>query len=437
MPGNVFPDLYRDIIYPGGIYNAGSRPGSSRAASSWSGCRRRPEGRHRPAVRRRPWLSRRCRTRSRPLDTRAAPLPRRLLGARPGHADRPRPHPDPRLRQLAGHHGPEPLVQRVPRELRSADDVGGRRRRARTTDCPISRARRVRFLDRYLKGADNGWERTPRLVLVHERDREARARQGARRRRRLAELASRRWKDVDARHPPAAALPARGRAPRPRAGGEAGAAPTPTATAPDREHAGRTSAATARWNRPTVPGRPADLHDARGWPATRSSSAAAARTSGSPRPRPTPTSRSRSASSGPTARSSSSPTAGCGCRTASSRRRDRAGCARCTPTCRRMRSRSSRTCPSSRASRCSPSTTCSARGSAIRLSIDTPGGWFPVVPGPATNTVHHRPGMASALVLGRLPGGRARAPQPPCERCSTSRAGRRRAGARGLIHDEA
>jgi hypothetical protein len=36
------------------------------------------------------------------------------------------------------------------------------------TDCPISRARRVRFLDHYLKHVDNGWQQTPHVLLVHE-----------------------------------------------------------------------------------------------------------------------------------------------------------------------------------------------------------------------------------------------------------------------------
>lgn len=36
------------------------------------------------------------------------------------------------------------------------------------TDCPISRARYVRFFDRYLKRQDNGWESTPHVLLMHE-----------------------------------------------------------------------------------------------------------------------------------------------------------------------------------------------------------------------------------------------------------------------------
>jgi putative CocE/NonD family hydrolase len=53
-------------------------------------------------------------------------------------------------------------------------------------------------------------------------------------------------------------------------------------------------------------------------------------------------------------------------------------------------------------------------GSAIRLSIDTPGGWLASAPGPAVDAVEHTPGMASALMLGDLPGAGAHAPLPAC-----------------------
>jgi hypothetical protein len=53
-------------------------------------------------------------------------------------------------------------------------------------------------------------------------------------------------------------------------------------------------------------------------------------------------------------------------------------------------------------------------GSAIRLTIDAPGGYFQIRPGPATNTVYHQPGMDSKLVLGFLPGATAHAPLPRC-----------------------
>jgi hypothetical protein len=53
-------------------------------------------------------------------------------------------------------------------------------------------------------------------------------------------------------------------------------------------------------------------------------------------------------------------------------------------------------------------------GSAIRLSIDAPASSLVPLPLPATNTVAHTPGMESAVVLGYLPGARAHAPLPAC-----------------------
>jgi putative CocE/NonD family hydrolase len=53
-------------------------------------------------------------------------------------------------------------------------------------------------------------------------------------------------------------------------------------------------------------------------------------------------------------------------------------------------------------------------GSAIRLSIDSAGGYFAIVPEAAMETIYHQPGMASKLVLGWLPGATAHAPFPAC-----------------------
>jgi hypothetical protein len=53
-------------------------------------------------------------------------------------------------------------------------------------------------------------------------------------------------------------------------------------------------------------------------------------------------------------------------------------------------------------------------GSAIRLSIDSPGGYFQITPTPALNQIYHQPAMDSKLVLGWLPGATAHAPRPPC-----------------------
>jgi hypothetical protein len=53
-------------------------------------------------------------------------------------------------------------------------------------------------------------------------------------------------------------------------------------------------------------------------------------------------------------------------------------------------------------------------GSAVRLSIDTPGGWFASIPGPARVVIAHSRTLPSALVLGDLPGTQAHAPLPAC-----------------------
>jgi predicted acyl esterase len=53
-------------------------------------------------------------------------------------------------------------------------------------------------------------------------------------------------------------------------------------------------------------------------------------------------------------------------------------------------------------------------GSAIRLSIDSPGVYFAILPTPARNSIYHQPRMASRLVLGWVPGASAHAPLPAC-----------------------
>jgi hypothetical protein len=52
--------------------------------------------------------------------------------------------------------------------------------------------------------------------------------------------------------------------------------------------------------------------------------------------------------------------------------------------------------------------------SAIRLTIDTPGGWFAVNPVGTQMQIFHTPAMDSTLVLGRVLGGVAHAPLPSC-----------------------
>jgi len=54
-------------------------------------------------------------------------------------------------------------------------------------------------------------------------------------------------------------------------------------------------------------------------------------------------------------------------------------------------------------------------GSAIRLQIDAPGGWFQMLPVPAINRVHHPAQMPSLLRLGWLPYAKAQAALPACD----------------------
>ncbi len=53
-------------------------------------------------------------------------------------------------------------------------------------------------------------------------------------------------------------------------------------------------------------------------------------------------------------------------------------------------------------------------GSALRLQIDAPGGWFQVLPTPALNRVHHPQDRPSVVRLGWLPGARAGAALAEC-----------------------
>lgn len=53
-------------------------------------------------------------------------------------------------------------------------------------------------------------------------------------------------------------------------------------------------------------------------------------------------------------------------------------------------------------------------GSAIRLSVDSPGKWFVPLSTPGTDSIHHRPDRDSRLVLGWIPSGRAQTPLPVC-----------------------
>ena len=163
-PENVFPDLYRDIVYPGGIYN------------SWITA----------------WVAGRNFVLGEPVLTASATDPMcdssQVTQFGGDEAQTAVVAGNPFLDQVWAHQ-PENLLSRVQvpvlgcvdwqdstaysrgfdayRELRPATTwvVGSNGTHA---DCVTSQAERVKFFDRYLKGERNGWGSTPHLVIQHE-----------------------------------------------------------------------------------------------------------------------------------------------------------------------------------------------------------------------------------------------------------------------------
>jgi uncharacterized protein len=166
MPGNVFPDLYRDISYPGGVYNSLIPAWVVAGRQVVVGGAAIQQGATDPAC-----------------DVNEA----QQLAPNEIQAPDTTLHP---YRDEFWTRDPAALASRVHipilgcvnwqdmtvysrafNEFRDDFDprrtwvVGGD---GSHTDCPISRARRVRFLDHYLKHVDNGWQKTPKVLLVHE-----------------------------------------------------------------------------------------------------------------------------------------------------------------------------------------------------------------------------------------------------------------------------
>jgi predicted acyl esterase len=166
MPGNVFPDLYRDISYPGGVYNALDPAWIVAGRQFVVGTAAFQDGLTDPAC-----------------DANEA----QALAPNDAQTMDTTLHP---YRDDYWAHDPETLARRVHIPIlgcvnwqdmtvysRAFDEFRDDYNPATTWvvggdgahgDCPISRARRVRFLDHYLEQRDNGWERTPHLLLVHE-----------------------------------------------------------------------------------------------------------------------------------------------------------------------------------------------------------------------------------------------------------------------------
>ncbi len=410
-PGNVFPDLYRDLVYPGGIHNG------------WIPL----------------WL----------LAGRAYLVgadnllqllsdPRCIKGTLEQLLPNVAQSFDTQLhRYLDGYwrHQPESQLGRVQLPVLGCVNwqdttvysratnmfrerldpaltwlVGGN---GAHTDCPISRARLIRFFDRYLKGEDNGWEATPRLLLIHELTGASGVRETLGDDAGAWQSAFATWSDMDGAISPVALYLHRDgqldlTAPSGFEPPDDYFHPTPTANTPT-----DWTGALNFWTLPSLPGgssrytTPALASDAEFlgggsadlWISSTASDTDLQITLSEVRPDGQETYVQN------------------GWLRLSQRRLDP------------ERSTTLRPWHTHREADVEPLTPGEpvlARiellpfnhvfraGSAIRLAVDAPGGWFQVLPLPAQNSVYHEPGRESRLVLGWLPRGTARAPMPAC-----------------------
>jgi putative CocE/NonD family hydrolase len=406
MPGNVFPDLYRDISYPGGVYNALDPAWIVAGRQFVVGTNAFTQGAGDPNCDANEVQS------LAPNDAQTFDTTAHLY------------------RDEYWSHDPQSLARRVHipvlgcvnwqdmtvysrafNEFR--DDfnpattwvVGGD---GQHTDCPIARARRVRFLDHYLKGADNGWQDTPRLLLVHEYDKSPG-------RDKVPDNAGwqtsfAKWADVsDAIKPLSLWF---------RAGGRLDLAPPTKADAPSDSYTYRGAQGVNKpevySSLPVTPGSEvtyttgALTHDveflgsgsANLWMASTGTDTDVQLAISEVRP------------------DGQEEFVANGWLELSHRKLDPAGTTVLRPQ---------HTFLQADAQSLTPGTPVFARaeiqpfnhvfraGSAIRVSIDAPASSLVAYPEPATNTVEHTPGMESGVVLGQLPGARAPLPLPACD----------------------
>jgi putative CocE/NonD family hydrolase len=411
-PGNVFPDFYRDMIYPGGIHNAWI-PG-------WIAVRNFLPGLGGEAFQRSP------------SDPDCAA--NQAGQAAPNESQTPGTALHPYLDDFWATQ-PDSFMSRVHipvlgcvnwqdttvysrafnayREQlnpRTTWVVGGN---GAHVDCPNSRTRLVRFFDRYLKTERNGWEATPHLLLMHEVAAQSPANEKLPDNAGAWQSGFATWPDMDAAIQPLALH-------LQRDGRLATAAPAAVQPPDSYTYPSRTAntagdfAGTSAWKNPAVPGSslvyttPRLTRDAEFlgsgsadlWISSTAPDTDVQVTLSEVRPDGQETYVEN------------------GWLRLSHRRLDRA---RSTPL------RPDHSYRESDVGQLTPGQPVLARlemlpfdhvfraGSAIRLSIDAPGGWFQITPLAATNTIYHQPGMDSKLVLGWLPGATAHAPLPACD----------------------
>jgi putative CocE/NonD family hydrolase len=411
-PGNVFPDLYRDMVYPGGIHNAWTAawiagrnvvPGlgadafqhstSDPECAAAQGTQAAPDDSHVADMAAHPYLDDFWATRpDRYMDRVHIPV----LGCVNwqdvtvySHAFTAfREQLDPRTTWLVGANGTH-------------------------TDCPTSRARLVRFFDRYLKQKHAGWEATPHLLLVHELTGKTGVREKLGDNAGAWQSGFATWAAVNsAIHPLALHLEQGGRlglAPPAQAGSpDSYDYPTPTANTPS-DFGGNSA-----WKNPTAPGggvaytTPALAHDAEFlgsgsadlWVSSSAPDTDVQVTLTEVRPDGQETYVEN------------------GWLRMSHRRLDAARSTELRPYHSYRQADTEQLTPGKpELARIEllPFDHVFRAGSALRLSIDAPGGYFQITPTPATNSVFHQPGMDSKLVLGWLPGATAHAPLPACD----------------------
>jgi uncharacterized protein len=409
-PGNVFLDFYRDSIYPGGIHN-GWIP-------AWIAAGRQfvvgaDTVRHAPAdplcaphvLQSQPPAA------AQALDTQQHPYDDAYWATQPAaFLDRARipvlgcvNWQDSTIYSRAGDAFRE--------QLNPATTwlVGGNGAHA---DCPVSRARLQRFFDRYLKQQANGWEATPRLLLIHEQTGESSVREALNDQAGAWQTAFADWSALDAAIKPLTLYL--------RAGGMLDTA-APTNPEPADSYAYPTPTANT----------PADWMGLNSWGRTRPPSGVVRYTT----PALAQDLEFLGSGSANLWLSSTAPDTDVqitlmevrpdgqetyvqnGWLRLSHRKLDERRSTALRPY-HTHKEADAENLPAGESVLARiellPFNHVFRAGSAIRLEIDAPGGWFQILPTPAINSVHHEPGMASALVLGWLPGRTAAAPLPPC-----------------------
>jgi uncharacterized protein len=411
-PGNVFPDFYRDMIYPGGIHNSW--------IAGWIAIRNFLPGLGGEAFQRTPsdpecaanQAQQAAPNESQTPDTALHPYFDDFWATEPQRfMDR------VHVPVLGCVNWQDTTVYSRPFNFfrdeldhRTTWLVGGN---GAHVDCPNSKTRLIRFFDRYLKGEQNGWQTTPHLMLMHEVAGASPANEklpdgaGAWQ----SSFAS--WSDVDAAIRPVAL--------HLQQGGRLALAPPAKPEPPDSYRYPARSANTpgdfagiSAWKNPAVPGStlvyttPKLTHDAEFlgsgsadlWVSSTAPDTDVQVTLSEVRP------------------DGQELYVENGWLRLSDRKLDRARSTALRPYHSYREADTERLTPRTRVLarlELLPFDHVFRAGSAMRLSIDAPGGWFQITPLAAANTIYHQRGMDSKLVLGWLPGATARAPLPACD----------------------